>query len=71
MLIWCGCYLGSALWLAHWTEKSSEPDLNNFFYLEIFLAFGLGQGIIAFIRTVLMMVRGAVTGNYIHQRMIN
>ncbi|KAM3143254.1 hypothetical protein pb186bvf_004586 [Paramecium bursaria] len=71
MLIWCACYLGSALWLAHWTEQSDDPDINNFFYLEIFLAFGLGQGIIAFVRTILMLVRGVVTANYIHQRMLN
>ncbi|CAD8112763.1 unnamed protein product [Paramecium primaurelia] len=76
LLLWDACYIGSSLWMAHWTQQASEDlingeDTNNYFYLTIFSVLSLSYGILAFLRQWVFVIVSCNQANNIHNKMIS
>jgi len=63
-------YLGNSLTIAFWTEESYISSEDNFKYLRIYFYFSLGQGIFAFFRPLLLVIKSVESSNLIHTKMI-
>jgi hypothetical protein len=69
------CQVGSQItaniWLAHWTDESTNnPGLNNMYYLGIYSSFSLSYGILAFVRSYLLAYTCTKSANQIHAKMV-
>ncbi|CAD8155775.1 unnamed protein product [Paramecium pentaurelia] len=76
MLLWDGCYVGSSLWMAHWTQQASEDlangvDTNNYFYLTIYSVLSLSYGILAFLRSWALVIVSCNQANNMHNKMVS
>lgn len=64
------CYLGNALTISLWTESADDEELDNLHYLRIFFYFSLGQGLFAFLRPLMLVIKSVESSNKIHTKMI-
>lgn len=74
MVLWTSCYIGSNLWMAHWTSASQEAvenneEFNNYFYLGIYSSLSISYGLLAFIRSWVFVLKNADSANALHNKM--
>lgn len=68
MILWEGIKMGSNVWIAEWTGHSNES--NNSYYLIGYAIFAGCYGIMAMIRSIVLLYGSIKCSRSIHRRMM-
>ncbi|KAM3141562.1 hypothetical protein pb186bvf_006426 [Paramecium bursaria] len=66
MVLWIACYIGSSLWMAHWTQVSDQNQKN-----DVETTFSLSYGVLAFLRSWILVLQSSKSATKLHNKMVS